>query len=169
MITSLKAKIKHNDDSYTVNIDEVWIAKFNDLVDVANKLSEKTLLIHERRKLLLEHVVEERFERASDMEIMLDRSLKSTHKSCCAYAAADSNSFRDPDRTPFVIHQSCAASTSIHGDMLHVHVLCSSGIRRLHGGGGRGGLHRPPYGGRVQQDARAVEKFRPADSLVSLR
>jgi hypothetical protein len=106
--TFLKAKIKHNDASYTVNIDEVLdvlskssriidMDKFNDLVDVANKLSEKTLLIHERRKLLLEHVVEERFERASDMEIMLDRSLKSTLKSCCAYAAADSNSFRDPD------------------------------------------------------------------------
>lgn len=82
--TFLKLKIEVNDILYTVNIDEfldvlskssriIDMDKMNELVDMENKLCEKTLVYHERRKLLLDYVMDKRVSRASDMDIMYKR------------------------------------------------------------------------------------------------
>lgn len=71
--------------THFVNIDDVMdvlakstiidMDKLNELVDVENKLSQETLLMHERRKLLLEYVVEERIGRAVDMDMVLGNAI----------------------------------------------------------------------------------------------
>jgi hypothetical protein len=82
--TFLKQKIEINDFTYTVNIDEfldvlskssriIDMEKMDELVDMENKLSEQTLVYHERRKLLMNYVMENRIRRAKDMEIMYGR------------------------------------------------------------------------------------------------
>ena len=88
--TFLKLDIGSNDTVHTVTIDDFFdvlsrsgrfidIEKLDKIVDNENKLSEKTLLVRERRKLLFEYIVEESLERCADMDTLFNHYTSKCH------------------------------------------------------------------------------------------